>query len=310
MSNSTFFIAYPSEPDIIGSTISAFVEKSRRYAPGRSISPWSELDVPGHFISSEVLDGISSTDIVIADISVLNFNVTYEIAYAIGQKKRLLLIRQASIENGLTEIKELGVFDNIGWETYTNSDDLLRILSKDLTSNPIPFNDELIRKKTPIYYLDAQFKTDPIVLLRSRLKKTKIPFISFDPQETNRLSGHEVVFDVAGSTGIIVPLISQSRLHNLRAAFVAGLGAGMEKEVLILQLGDDPVPIDYRDFVTMGKHPGQIIDALAEFAPRVTDTLFKGVQIARTSDDSILKKIQLGATRAENEDRDLRALLR
>lgn len=311
LSNKTLLIAYPSEPEIIGSTISALVEKSRRYTPGRSITAWPELDVPGHFISSEVLASISTTDILIADISVLNFNVTYEIGYAIGRKKRLLLIRQESIEGGLTEVKELGVFDTIGWATYASSDDLLSILSRDLPPNPIAFNNEQIRKKTPIYYLDTQFKTDPIVLLKSRLKKTKIPFVSFDPQETRRLSGYEVVFDVAGSTGVIVPLITQlekeSRLHNLRAAFVAGLGAGMEKEVLILQLGDDPVPIDYRDFVTMAKYPDQIIGALAEFAPRVTDRLFTGVEVARTSGDSILKKIQLGATRAENEDRDLRA---
>lgn len=83
------FYAYASTPAEIGQTIEQAVTSSNT-----EVNTWKALDIPGHFISEKVLEGIDSCDFLVADISVLNFNVTYEIGYAIGKGKRILLTKK------------------------------------------------------------------------------------------------------------------------------------------------------------------------------------------------------------------------
>jgi nucleoside 2-deoxyribosyltransferase len=87
------FFAYTAKPPQIAETIRLAVEDVRRFHAVTEITEWSELEVAGHFISSEVLRSIDQSDFLIADITSLNFNVTYEVGYAIGRGKRLVIVR-------------------------------------------------------------------------------------------------------------------------------------------------------------------------------------------------------------------------
>lgn len=87
MEKTSGFYAYPGSPNDIGDTIErALIEVGNSHTTFK-ISSWKALDIMGHFISEEVLNGIDACDFFVGDISVLNFNVTYEIGYAIGRKK-------------------------------------------------------------------------------------------------------------------------------------------------------------------------------------------------------------------------------
>ena len=61
----------------------------------------------------------------------------------------------------------------------------------------------------------------------------------------------EAISHVASAHGVLVPLlppyIRDAEIHNIRAAFVAGLAHGMELPTLILQSDSATVPIDIRD---------------------------------------------------------------
>lgn len=50
-------------------------------------------------------------------------------------------------------------------------------------------------------------------------------------------------------TNLLSSNATDARFNNLRAAFLAGIAYGLEKESIIFQEGDEPVPLDYRDFV-------------------------------------------------------------
>jgi hypothetical protein len=131
---------------------------------------------------------------------------------------------------------------------------------------------------------------------------------SFDPEEHGRLSAREAIRQVAASHGVVVPLIPKNRkdatVHNNRAAFVAGLATGMEK-VLLLQKGEDPVPLDYRDFVTCVQRKDQIDKPIAEFAAFIADRLQQRTGTGIVEQKTFLAKLNLGASSAENEMRDL-----
>jgi hypothetical protein len=231
--------------------------------------------------------------------------------YAFGIGKACIIIRQSAIEDGRDSAQDIGIFDSIGWKEYTGSSDLFLIIENPPTALPLRYPQPALNVKAPVYLLDGRDKVDSIILVKSRIKKAGLFFRSFDPEETSRLNPYEAIKNVAESYGIIITLLPNrfrdAASHNLRASFIAGLAEGMGKEILLLQLGDGPVAIDYRDMVKVCRRREDIVDAIAAFAPLIT-MAFQQQQAARQPlPSSLLQRLQLGASAAENEFRDLGA---
>ena len=301
--NKSGFYAYASSPAEIGQTVELAVKTS-----SSQIETWRALDIPGHFISEKVLEGIDACEFLVADISVLNFNVTYEIGYAIGKGKRVLLTKNKSIKEGSPSIKEVGIFDTLGYQEYQNSSELSGFLNSAIPDRPLSFSKK-INIKSPVYLLEGMHKTDWATRIVSRIKKARFLFRSFDPNEQPRLSANDAINQVSQSHGIVVPLLSSSAVgfdvHNMRGAFIAGLADGMSKALCILQHEDEPVPLDYRDFVSMSYHPDDINDHIADFAGKVAEAFQHDVRVVTPNNDTFLQSVDLGATSAENEMRSL-----
>ena len=187
------FIAYPSEPAEIGTTIEAAVRSWGPTAMIHGLQTWKEMEIAGQFLSSAVLTNIDSLDFLCADITTLNFNVIYEIRFAIGRSKPILLIRSASIRDSLRDIDHLGIFDTIGYETYESHPHLLDILRKVGELKPLFVNTLVPDTSAPLYYLDAKVKSDSMITIKSRIKKAGIKFRGFDPDETSRLSAVDAI---------------------------------------------------------------------------------------------------------------------
>ncbi len=91
----------------------------------------------------------------------------------------------------------------------------------------------------------------------------------------------------------------------MRAAFVAGLAMGMERQLLLLQSGDEPVPLDYRDLARSFKFLGQIDDYVADFATAVVASMQSWVRPISDQPETLLSRLTLGASSAENEYQEL-----
>ena len=308
MKETTGFFAYPSLPKSIGETISRSVNILRDRFGITSFQPWEEVDVAGRFIVDEILNTIDSKDSFIADVTILNFNVTYEIGYAIGRGKRLLLTRNPAISNDDVDRRTLGIYDTLGYQLYENAEQLASLLKgiADLKPLSIPAG---INARAPIFITDEKFQTDPITRIKARAKKARYQFRTFDPNEQSRMSAGLAINEVAQSYGVLVTLLpsphEDAKRHNLRSAFVAGLAAGMEKALLILQSTDDPVPLDYQDLVTTCQHPEQIDEAIADFASEVAEAFQGKAGPVVDQSQTFLEKMSLGSSSAENEMRDL-----
>lgn len=303
------FIAYPSNPPLIGATIeSALATLADRFGM-RDFHSWRETDVAGQFIANQILDQIEEHDCFIADITELNFNVTYEIGFAIAKNKPLLLIRHSPVSPSPPDLSELGLFDTLGYKHYQNSGELTELL-RDLQSvRPLTAPSMKLNTKAPVYLIEALYKTDSVTRIIARVKKARLFFRSFDPNEQPRLSAFEAIQHVAQSYGVLLHLlpsgIKDARIHNLRVAFLAGLATGMGKTLLILQDGDEPVPLDYRDLIVPYLHPAQIDEAIAEFASRVTEAWQAAVERPIALQRTFLETLTFGASSAENEFREL-----
>lgn len=303
------FFAYSANPPQIAETIRSAIKDVEHFHAVTNIVDWAELDIPGRFMSLEILRKIDKSDFLVADITTLNFNVTFEVGYAIGRQKRIVVVRNEAYGKSEDEkIRRLGIFDTLGYRNYQNYRDLAAIVKtvRDIDSL---LREISIDRTQPIYVTKTRYQSDYAIRISARLKKSGLSYRSFDPTEQPRLSALDAISQVVRSVGVLVHLIpaaiDDSEIHNLRGAFIAGLATGLGKELTIVQEGYDPVPIDYRDFVKTATHPSQIDEAVADLAGGVVAKLSEASESAGQVFSSVLEKVHFGASSAENEISDL-----
>ena len=168
MSKLIGFVAYPSVPGAIGETVRQALTQLCESSGQQRLSSWEETDVAGNFIRSEVLKKIKECDCLVADVSCLNFNVTYEVGYAIGLGKRLALIRNLALEPEGPGIPEVGIFDTLGHVTYENSFQLAEILRDIDSSKAIVLPRTELNRRSPVRVI-------PALRLSSRITSTEPP---------------------------------------------------------------------------------------------------------------------------------------
>lgn len=305
----TGLVVYPAVPTDLGDTIRRALAQLKSKARTRSLVGWEEIDIPGRFIDTGVMKVIAEGRVLVADVTQLNFNVAFEIGYAIGFKKRVVLVRNEAIRSEPDLIREVGIFDTLGYVNYSDSITLASLIMDISDLTPLHFDDKATSNESPVYLVLPPNKGDVETHLIARIKKAKLFYRSFDPEELGRLSALDAIENVAASHGVVVPLLLshyvKSKVHNLRAAFVSGLTMGMDKPLLLLQSGYDPVPLDYRDLVSSFKHPGQMDDFVNDFATAVTASIQSARPPVTAKPATFLELLTVGASSAENEYRVL-----
>lgn len=303
MTEGVSFVAYPSEPRELSSTIRTAVELTNSEAGEVRYKTWEHADIAGRLLAPQVLSGIEAAPILVADVTRLNFNVSYEIGYAIGVKKRVLLVKNSTITSDDALALSIGIFDTLGHDSYASSEDLARVLLRPFDSAPLKTEEEL-DSKAPVYLLECPVRTPEVIRIVARVKKARLFYRSFTPSEDVRLSAVDAIRHVSKSLGVLVPLLSpeyeSSEIHNIRAAFVAGLAHGMSKKTLVLQDGRHPVPLDLRDSAEVYFRVDDINQHVESFAGDVYEEMQK-VDVLEVATGSLLQQISLGDPMAENE---------
>jgi len=165
----------------------------------------------------------------------------------------------------------------LGYEKYSSSTELVTKLNNINATASLSSSDLKPNKTTPVYWVSPRTKTDTEIHITSRIKKARLNFRSYDPEELGRMSAGEAIDSIAQALGVVSVLLPSERQeaaeHNYRAAFVAGLTMGLEKPLLLLQYGEDPIPLDYRHLVKVFRSPSQIQPHINEFATEIAGLL-------------------------------------
>ena len=227
------FFAYPSTPSLIGDTVERALHNLREKSGVTSVQSWRETDVAGRFIAEQVINKIDGVQAFIADVTELNFNVTYELGFALARGKRTVLVRRKGLALSPPLVTDVGIFDTIGYSEYQNADDLEAIIRNLVDPTPTLKNIYPLNQTAPLFLIEARLRTDQVTRIVSRVKKARLFFRSFDPQETPRLSAGVAFEQIAQSFGVLVHLlperIADAPVHNLQSAFLAGLADGFGK---------------------------------------------------------------------------------
>lgn len=125
------FYAFPSDPPTIGECIEQAINalKSEPTIRERRIRfrPWTSMAVGGKSLISTITENIRRSDIFACDLTYPNFNVTFELGFAIAKFKRIWLSLNSSIENAPRDFKRIysGMLGGLGYEPYVNYKNLV-----------------------------------------------------------------------------------------------------------------------------------------------------------------------------------------
>jgi hypothetical protein len=310
-SRSSGLFLYPSEPRIIASTIEAAVVELGRVAGDKRWASWKHLGITGQIIFCQICKALRFTELAIADVTTLNFNVLFEIGYASGLGLPVVPIRDTSYISDQKVFDELGLLDTIGYVDFHNSQELVEALLKRGEMKAQSLQSPQISKEQPLYLMKSHVQTEGMVKLLSALKKSGLRFRTFDPRETPRLSLHEACKQVFSSLGVVVNLVAPHRQgaqsHNARCAFVAGMAMAAGRHTLMLQETTVPQPIDYRDVIKSYSDAAKISDILVPLIKGVVETLQETRFVPIALALKPLEKVDLGDLAAENEIKALGA---
>lgn len=295
---------YASKPSPIANAVSAAATVLGDKT-GDRWATWQEMDIAGHIIFCEICKSIRGSDVVYADVTTLNFNLMFEIGFALGLGQPVRPIRDPTYSVDKKAFDAVGVLDTLGYIDFVNSDELAAKIIEAPPPSPIGMPPKRTYRESPIYVLKGPIDTDGSVRLLSLIKKSRIGFRTHDPVETPRLSLHSARKQVGGSFGVVAHLLSPNRdgalSHNALCALIAGMATAEQKPVLMLQEEDVEQPIDYRDIVRTYESPDQIDALLRETLTQVVERLQADPEVSVESTHRLLDSLDLGDTAAENE---------
>lgn len=297
---------YPSEPEIIAATIEGAVTVLRHAESSATWRTWRDFRVQGQVVFCEICRQMRFTDVVFADVTTLNFNVLFEIGFALGLGLPVVPIRDASYIKHKIEFEELGLIDTLGYLDFQNANDLSTRVRSGMPYKALGAVPTTSNLRQPLYVIKGHLETEGEVRLMSLLKKSSLRFRVFDVRETPRLSLHEARRQVSSSLGVVAHLLDPNRqgsvVNNARCALIAGMATALERSVLLLQEGRTMQPIDYRDLVTVYSNPNQLERTLEPFIRRVVGKLqdAEDTKVVKPT-QKLLEQLSLGDVAAENE---------
>jgi hypothetical protein len=305
------FFAFPNQPDDLKTPILAAVELANRRDDLR-VQSWPQLPIFGASIPDAVKGAIEKTDVLVCDITRPNLNVYYEIGYCIGLAKSIAPFINVSFANAAADIQKDGLFDIIGYGSYTSSPELASLLDTLPTAVLVDLYGKPLNTNQPVYFLSTYRKTDFVNWIAAAIKDSKVDFRTFDPAETPRFSIIAAISDITASAGVVVPFlephVEDSERHNIRAAFVSGLAHGLGREALLVRYAAAnaaPAAADFREDVLVFTAESVVTTKVLDFC---ANTLIAAQAIKKpraNRSTSALQRLTLGATAAENEFRTL-----
>lgn len=310
MTSMKFFVAYPSHPETIGKVI----KEASLFAKNKNIDikTWEDMDIAGRIIPKSILEEIKNRDTLISDITKLNINVMFEIGFALGCQRHVLPVMNEQLDPEQRDLNQIGIIDIIGYKKYSTPETLLGEIEKfSSRKESSVFEDRSISEQTPVYVHIAP-NSSASSETKKCLKKAKIRFKVFDPSENSRLSAPEAHQNVSESILTIVHLVGKDediyRHSNLKAAFIAGLSLGMNKNTCIFHEGNSPIPMDVRDQTHLYtiRNPENIASYLSRFYTQINEQASsKSKIINKALNSTTLRSIDLGSPAAENEAENL-----
>jgi hypothetical protein len=296
----TAFFAYPSA-DPIMSTADEAVREVRAI----HVTPWPHMNTFGYRLDNLIREQIDTADFLLADVTIPNFNVYYEIGYCIGSGKPVVPTVDFSLKGSKDNVDLTGLFATTGQIRYQNFKELSSKVDKIDLNQWHPIARKPRNYNQPLFFLGAFKRTNFIEYISSAISNSKVELRQFDPTDTNFMSINDGFAEVSASTGLILPLIGPEVegdvKHNLLASALAGMAHGMGIEPLLIQFNDVPAPVDFREFISTARGRLETTKEVEDYCQQTLILNQRSKPPARKRSPTLLEQVDLGKSAAEHE---------
>lgn len=316
MVNQKAFYAYSSQKADLLEDIRGAVEKIND-SGSVAITTWEDLSIGGKYIITGILESIDKCDLFICDLTYLNFNVLYELGYAISKRKKIWITLNSSHKNSEANYKSFKTLTTIGYASYRNSQELIEKFFSEIPyeySKEIDIKEEQVELSRNLVYLKCEESTSASNIVGSVLGKSKIPQKIDDPYEGNQPLNWYLNL-LPNALGVIIHFhtIDSEQVNPIlagRKALVAGLSHGLGLNTLLLAHAPYIPPLDYHDNIFIHHTAAQCEAKLKEWIEPIIEKYKESEEDYREyrADQKALGKLSsliMGDYVAENENQDL-----
>ncbi|WP_078124398.1 P-loop ATPase, Sll1717 family [Leptospira alexanderi] len=310
------FFAYEGGHSEISDTIKrAIIEFNSHQKTFRALR-WEEMDIIGKVLNKSIFKEIEESEWFACDLSYINHNVMFELGYAVGKKKKILIFLNLGIVDAKENYSNSKLLRNIGYLGYTTHKHIQTELQTKSHEKSILLN-EMVNLKTldkdskDVLYISPQTETQASLELTELLQSKNYSVVFDDSSEVEYQTVSWYINSLNSCKTTIIHLLGHDRVgshnNNSEASFYAGIAAGLGKKVLILAPSPFKAPIDYEDILLEYENT-------TECAVKTDDWLRETLHnvpspnIVNKNDDQIeetLLRLGIGAEVAESEKDDL-----
>lgn len=257
------FFAYQGRPagkadenvEAIRKAITSFNQHQKKY----KAESWEEYRKTT-VISREVLEAIRTAEIFACDITHFNHNVLFELGYAIGKRKSILIFLNQNVANAETIYRDFFLKD-IRYSPLTNSQDVHTALQHHR------FEEGLLEKlvnisniepdSNDLLYVQCKTKNQPSVDLDSALesfrKEKCFLMLTDDASEISYRPVDWYFQSIIKSRCILIHLLGDNIVNafmeNAKNSFLAGLASGLDRDVFLAAPAKYKAPLDYSEIL-------------------------------------------------------------
>ena len=316
------FFAYAAEPQRRVDAIQGAIDRIQGdQEVNCKVGDWTDLPIEGNVIFCTICEAIRNARCVATDITDLNFNVLFELGFAIGAGRAIWPLVENSEENRL--YKAFDTLTTIGHSRYTNSKSIAtKVLKKKpwLRGAHLPSPTMMMcaptRAARQILYIRSPSDDEASLRVEEMLGNSGMDVIKDDPSEVAFQPISWYLSRLESCFAVLIELEEHTdrrqSLHTAKCALVAGVSVACGRRLLMLGNDIDGGPIDYRDLLQSYKNATAAATIAKEWLAPMAGELEELEQVARADITSIpnrgvplLERIHVGDYVAENELPDL-----
>jgi hypothetical protein len=254
----TIFFAYESghaeNRDAIAKAVGDFNSHQRAY---RAYT-WESLRVGGNILNATVLKAIEESEVFCCDLTYRNHNVLFELGYAIGKGKQLVVLLNGTVSGAVEAYRSSRIMQNIGYDLFANAKDILRVLQQRNKISVVSL-DDLINMNLhevdsmDLLFLSSRIENQAAIELFEYLRPLRLRIVQNNSAEVDYQTLAWYVSGIVRCKSVLIHLLGSEKAgrepHNGDYSLFAGLANGLGKSVMLLAPKPFRAPIDYSDIL-------------------------------------------------------------
>lgn len=266
-------------------------------------------------INKEVLAVIEHCAVFVCDISYFNHNVLFELGYAIGKNKEILILLNENITDSATTYKEL-FLKNIRYTPFTCAKDIgVALQQKNHESgllNRYVNVANLAENSNELFYVQSSIKNEPSIELTDAIEKLrkemKFALITDDTSEIEFKPIEWYFQNIVKSKNVVIHLLGQGMTDafkvNAKNSFLSGLAVGLGRETILAAPAKFKAPLDYHDILIQYSTADNLVTTIIDLLKKITPVEMPKID-GNEAQELNLIKLGIGCDVAEYEKEDL-----